>query len=97
MQYNFLQEKYSGQVDAHYPDIRRLMQEFDDPVTGIRRLHSSFGQLKAILDTPESDDQTAQQAPSLMKHVIRTTQSFFVGAPNSTYRSSSRGSHMREL
>ena len=32
-----------------------------------------------------------------MRRVIRTTQSFFVGTPNSTYRFSSRGSHMREL
>ena len=73
------------------------MQEFNDPVTGMRHLQSSSGQLQAILDTLGSDDQTAQQAPSLMKRVIRTTQSFFVGTPNSTYRFSSRGSHMREL
>ena len=59
MQYNFLQEKYSGQAETHYYDIRHLMQEFDDPVTGMRHLQSSSGQLQAILDTPGSDDQTA--------------------------------------
>ena len=31
-----------------------------------------------------------------MKRVIRTTQSFFVGTPNSAHRSSSRDSHSRE-
>ena len=76
----------------HYPNIRRLMKHFDDLVTGMRYQQS----LPAILDTLDSDDQTAQRAPSLMKRVIRTTQSFFVGTPNSAHRSSSRDSHVRE-
>ena len=64
----------------------------DEPVSGIRYQQS----LPAILDTPDSDDRTAQGASSLMKRVIRTTQSFFVGTPNSAHRSSSRDSHSRE-
>ena len=71
------------------------MQEFDDPVTDMRHLQTSAGQLRAILDTPDADDQTAPRAPSLLKRVIDTKQSFFVGIPNSTHRSSSRGSQMR--
>ena len=64
MQHTFLQEKYSGQVEMHYPNIRRLMQDFDDPVTGMRRQQPLPGHLQAILDIPDSDDQTAQRAPS---------------------------------
>ena len=71
------------------------MQEYDDPVTGMRHLQPSAGQLQAILDTPDDDDRTAPRASSLLKRVIHTTQSFFVGIPNSTHRSSSHGSQMR--
>ena len=81
LQYAYLQDKYLGQVEMHYPNVRRLMKEFDDPVTGIRYRQS----LPAIMDTPDSDDQTSQRASSLMKQVIRTTQSFFVGTPNSVF------------
>ena len=42
----------------HYPNVRRLMKEIDEPFTGMLYQKS----LPAILDIPESDDQTAQAA-----------------------------------
>ena len=87
LQYIFLQEKYAGEVEQHYPGIRRLMHEFDIPVM------QSAIQLQAILDSP--DDQTAPRASSLFKRVIHSTQSFFVGTPNSLQRFSRRGSQVR--
>ena len=59
LQYTFLQEKYAGEVEQHYPGIRRLMHEFDNPVM------QSAIQLQAILDLP--DDQTVPRASSLFQ------------------------------
>ena len=87
LQYAFLQEKYAGEVEHHYPCIQRLLHEFDNPVM------QSANRLQAILDSP--DDQTAPKALSLFKRVIQSTQSFFVGTPNSTQRFSSGGSQVR--
>ena len=89
LQYAFLQDKYAGNLDEHYPDVRRLMHDFDNPIM------ESASQLQAILDSP--DDQTAPRASSLLKRVIHSAQSFFVGTPNSTQRLSSRGSQVRVL
>ena len=83
LQYAFLQDKYVGEVEQHYLDIRRLIEEFENPMVG----------LQAILDSP--DDQTDPRASSLLKGVIHSTQNFFVGTPNSTQRFSSRGNQIR--
>ena len=92
LQYAYLQEKFQGQIEKLYPNVRRLMKEIDEPFTGMLYQRS----LPAILDTPDSDDQNAQTGSSLMKRVIRTTQSFFVGTPPSAHRSNSRDTQSRE-
>ena len=63
------------------------MHDFDNLIM------ESASKLQAILDSP--DDQIAPRASSLLKPVIHSTQSFFVGTPNSTQRFSSCGSQVK--
>ena len=57
LQYAFLQDQYAGDVKQHFPDVRRLMHDFDNPIM------ESVSQLQTLVDS--TDDQTAPRASSL--------------------------------
>ena len=83
----FLIEICNGLAEERYPDITRRMYEYDNPFSDV------LYQLPALMDFP--NDQTAPRAPSIVKRVISSAQSFFLGTPSSTQRSSSRGYQIR--
>ena len=86
-QYACLQEKYAGLAEEHYPDLKRLMYEFENHSPNL--LSTS----PALVDSP--GDQVAPRAPSVVKRIRNSAPNFFMGTPNNTQRSSSRDIHFR--
>ena len=62
LQYACLQEKYAGLAEEHYPNMKRLTHEFDNPSPNL------LSTLSAFVDSP--DDQTATRAPWIVKRVF---------------------------
>ena len=87
LEYAFLEEKYVGLAEEHYPDINRLMYKFDNHSANLPST------LAALMNSP--DDQIVPRAPLIVKWFIISAQNLFVGTPNSTHRSSSCGSRIR--